>query len=235
MQLKRPSETSPISGVDTVSIDDAAPNPSNVLRKLTDLRRRALEVAALLELLKVTSASLPPKLRACGNWLQLNGGNLVAGEFCNMYLLCPVCGWRRARRVAMQHQAKIRRLCAAQPRLSLHFVTLTLGRFDAVRPAADSLRRAVSSLHREGRKFRRERRRRRRPAAAAAVGAVHFTHVEPVLQPPRNVEYNLHTHAVWICSSKPQKDLLERDWSTLTNGRIGDVTVHRLSYSNLRF
>lgn len=192
---------------------------SDRLTRYGDHHRRALEMARFCE---AEQPHRSEKLRECGAFLQFRDYytveqvRLTAGHFCQQDRLCGLCACRRGGRYLRSYVEKTRAVMCQEEHLRPFLVTLT------VRDGADLEERVLHLLrsHRRMMDLRRDTLKDRRrghagalSAACCAAGGVGSCEVK---RGSGSGLWHPHWHAIWLCGSAPDVQLLREEWRRIT-------------------
>ncbi len=152
------------------------------------------------------------KLSECGEWLVLRHYytadqlRLVAGNFCQLTKLCPLCAIRRGARNLGVYLDRYNHVTAQNPSLKAHLVTLTvlngpdlkeryLHLTKALRKAVNARRQTISGNGRGASEFSK---------MAGGVGSIEITN--------KGNGWHPHAHIVGLFDSPPDQGKLSAEW-----------------------
>lgn len=157
------------------------------------------------------------KLRDCGNYLvfrhyfTVGKVRLSAGHFCKKHLLCPLCAIRRGAKTLASYLERFRVLQEERPRLRPYLVTVTVRNGESLQERFEHLQGSLQRLHNRRRHWLKGSKYARWTEAARAQGAVWTYEVTN-----QGNGWHPHVHAIWLCESAPDQDVLRSEWETIT-------------------
>jgi hypothetical protein len=173
------------------------------------------------------------KLSECGEWLMLRHYftvdqlRLVAGNFCQLTKLCPLCAIRRGSRNLGVYLERFNHVTAQNPSLEAYLMTLTVKNGDDLKERylhlTKSLRKAVNARRqaRTGNGWGTSEFSK----LAGGVGSIEITN--------RGKGWHPHAHFVVLSETAPDQEKLGHEWHKTTgDSHVVDVTpVDRINPS----
>lgn len=203
------------------------------LPKYSKLHEQTLVVADWIEANKPHQYKLLYRLRSCASDLhfyQLADGSYrpAPSIFCKLHRLCPTCAYRRSKAFGRRTAQRLALALEKDSNLKAYFVTLTGGRTNNVRRLVRKLSAALTLLHTSARKDRAEGRESDNPALCA-LGVIWMIEIHWHKEPPGGLPcWDVHIHAIWLCSEPPNKRALSKWW----HGKTGQFKVDAVPFKS---
>lgn len=189
-------------------------NLPSKLHRYAVARQRAAAMESYLSSTVCTgeSSRCAAKLATCGEWLvfrhyfTVDQIRLIAGNFCQLTKLCPLCAIRRGARNLQVYLERFNLILAENPALISALITLTVKNGPDLRERylhlTKSLRKAIN-----GRRQQRSGNGWGRSEFGKIAGGVASLEITN-----RGKEWHPHVHILAVCDTLPDQSKLSAEW-----------------------
>jgi Replication protein len=167
------------------------------------------------------------KLGQCGNWLVFNNYytvdqiRLAACYSCDKHLLCSFCAARRGSKYLQRYLERFKIVMQGNPNLKPVMLTLTTVNGDDLEERFEHFMKSLRKLLMKRRDARRGKSCTELEKAVAGIYSVEVTN--------KGKGWHVHMHAVLLLDDWINREMLSKEWETITRDGSKILHVVRLS------